>query len=395
MDWTRRFLRLEASAGIILIIAATLAIIIDNTPLTVYYEGLLRLPISISIGEFGLSKPLLLWINDGLMAIFFMLVGLEIKREVIEGNLSSLNQISLPAMAALGGMIIPALIYYGINRDFAPGLNGWAIPAATDIAFALGILSLLGPRIPTSLKVFLTALAIIDDLGAILIIALFYTANLSALSLWLAAGTIAVLVVLNRLRVTHTGAYILVGVLLWIFVLKSGIHATLAGVVVALAIPLRAKNEEGNSPLVALEHYLHPWVAYMILPFFAFANAGVPLADLTLEALLHPVSLGIAAGLFLGKQIGVMGFSWLAVKFGMAHLPEGSSWSQIYGISLLTGIGFTMSLFIGSLAFETGPDFSSELRIGVIIGSVLSALCGYAVLYFTKRREAAGTPEIA
>ncbi|WP_417321091.1 Na+/H+ antiporter NhaA [Emcibacter sp.] len=379
-EFVRRFLKLESSAGILLILAAVLAILADNSPLTEWYEYLLDVPIAVSIGDLAIAKPLLLWVNDGLMAVFFLLVGLEIKRELIDGNLSSMSQISLPAIGALGGMAIPALIYIWFNMGYAPGMNGWAIPAATDIAFALGLLSLLGNRVPLSLKIFLTALAIIDDLGAIIIIALFYTANLSTTSLILATCAIAILFILNRLRVTHIAAYMIVGVFLWIFVLKSGIHATLAGVVIAMAIPLRAKNEEGDSPLEVLEHLLHPWVAYLILPVFAFANAGVPLLGLDPAIFLHPVSLGIAAGLFIGKQIGVFGLSWLAIVTGFARLPDNTTWLKLYGVSLLTGIGFTMSLFIGSLAFETGPDLSTELRVGVIVGSLLSAVCGYIVL---------------
>ncbi|WP_321390006.1 Na+/H+ antiporter NhaA [Emcibacter sp.] len=379
-DFVRRFFKLESSAGILLILAAMLAILADNSPLASLYDQLLDVPLAVSIGDLGIAKPLLLWINDGLMAVFFLLVGLEIKREILDGNLSSMSQLSLPAIAALGGMAVPALIYVWFNMDYAPGLSGWAIPAATDIAFALGLLSLLGNRVPLSLKIFLTALAIIDDLGAIVIIALFYTSNLSTLSLVLAASAIAILFILNRMRVTHIAAYMIVGAFLWIFVLKSGIHATLAGVVIAMAIPLRTKNEEGDSPLEILEHSLHPWVAYMILPVFAFANAGVPLLGLDPAVLLHPVSLGIAAGLFIGKQIGVFGLSWLAIITGFARLPDRTSWLKLYGVSLLTGIGFTMSLFIGSLAFETGPDLSTELRVGVIAGSLLSAVFGYIVL---------------
>nr|WP_246056897.1 Na+/H+ antiporter NhaA [Emcibacter nanhaiensis] len=386
-DIVKSFFKLESAAGILLIVAAALAILADNSPLAPYYDQLLEIPLAVSIGELGIEKPLLLWINDGLMAIFFMLVGLEIKREIVDGNLSSMSQLSLPAIAALGGMAVPSLIYAWINKDFAAGLNGWAIPAATDIAFALGLLGLLGNRVPITLKIFLTALAIIDDLGAIIIIALFYTSNLSTLSLVLAAAAIAGLFILNRLRVTHIAAYMIVGAFLWVFVLKSGIHATLAGVVIALAIPIRQKDESGNSPLVTLEHALHPWVAYLILPVFAFANAGVPLLGLDPAILLHPVSLGIAAGLFIGKQLGVFGLSWIAIKSGLARLPDKTSWLKLYGASLLTGIGFTMSLFIGSLAFETGPNLSTELRVGVIAGSLLSAVCGYLVLAWSGEVE--------
>lgn len=377
----REFLRLEASGGLILMGAAAAALVLSNSPLAGYYDAFRNLTVSVSVGEAGLSKPLLLWVNDGLMAIFFLLVGLEVKREVLEGQLSTRDQIVLPAIAAVGGMAVPAAIYILFNAGDAEALNGWAIPAATDIAFALAILALLGTRAPVSLKVFLTAVAIIDDLGAILIIAIFYTSQLSLASLALAGACLVVLAFLNRLGVTRNTAYAIVGLVLWVCVLKSGVHATLAGVALAFAIPLRARDKEGHSPLRHLEHLLHPWVAFGILPLFAFANAGVMLVGLSIEELLHPVSLGIAAGLFFGKSIGVFGFAWIATRLRLCSLPQGASWLQFYGVSALTGIGFTMSLFIGTLAFND-PEFGARVRIGVLTASVLSALLGYAVLRY-------------
>ena len=340
---------------------------------------MLDIPVAVQIGALSIAKPLLLWINDGLMAIFFLLVGLEIKREVLEGELSSRQQAALPVIAAIGGMAAPAIVYAVLNWGDATALRGWAIPTATDIAFAVGVLTLLGRRAPVSLKIFLLALAIMDDLGAIVIIAIFYTADLSAVSLTLAVAALATLVALNRAGVTRTATYVLVGVLLWTFVLKSGVHATLAGVALAFAIPLRSAGERGQSPLRRFEHTLHPWVTYAILPIFAFANAGVPLTGLSLDVLLQPVPLGILLGLFVGKQLGVMSATWLATKFGAGSLPSGTRWIHIYGMSLLTGIGFTMSLFIGTLAFDT-PEYATQVRIAVLAGSLLSAITGYLVL---------------
>ena len=390
----REFLRLEASGGLILIGAAIAALALSNSPYAGHYEAFRNLTLSVSLGETGLSKPLLLWINDGLMAIFFLLVGLEVKREILEGQLSSRSQIALPAIAAVGGMAVPAAIYVAFNIGDPVALRGWAIPAATDIAFALGILALLGSRAPVSLKVFLTAVAIIDDLGAILIIAIFYTSQLSLASLALAGACLVVLAVLNRLRVTRITAYAIVGLVLWVCVLNSGVHATLAGVVLALAIPLRARNEDGHSPLRHLEHLLHPWVAFGILPLFAFANAGVHLVGLAVSDLLHPVSLGIAAGLFIGKLLGVFGFTWIATRLGLCQRPEGTTWLQFIGVCALTGIGFTMSLFVGTLAFED-PEFGARVRIGVLAGSVLSALAGYIILRTARSPAAAATSGVA
>ncbi|MCZ6581307.1 MAG: Na+/H+ antiporter NhaA [Nitrospirae bacterium] len=375
----REFLRLEAAAGIILFMAAVLAMTLDNSPLRWLYDALLTTTVAIQVGALEIHKPLLLWINDGFMAIFFLLVGLEIKREVLEGELSSFSQAALPGMAAIGGMLFPAGVYVALNLHSPETLRGWAIPAATDIAFALGVLALLGKRVPASLKIFLLALAIMDDLGAIVIIAIFYTADLSTTSLGLAAIGIGMLIALNLFGVTRIAAYVVTGLFVWICVLKSGVHATLAGVAIAFAIPLRAQDEDGHSPLIHLEHTLHPWVSYGILPLFAFANAGVSLAGLSMSSLLEPVPLGIAAGLFVGKQIGVFGMTFAAVKFGISSMPEGTTWPQFYGIALLTGIGFTMSLFIGTLAFED-PSYAPGVRMGVITGSILSAVAGYLIL---------------
>ena len=387
----RQFLEHEASSGLILMGAAVFALLLDNSPLAWLYDSLLTTPVVVQVGALAINKPLLLWINDGLMAVFFLLVGLEIKREVLEGELSTPSQIALPAIAAVGGMLIPALIYVAFNYDDPVRLGGWAIPAATDIAFALGVLAILGKRVPAALKVLLLAVAIIDDLGAIIIIALFYTANLSVSALGLAAIGLAGLVALNLLGVRRITPYMLIGVFLWVCVLKSGVHATLAGVAVALAIPLRGGGEEERyPPLKSMEHALHPWVAYAIMPIFAFANAGVSLAGFGLDSLLAPVPLGIMLGLFIGKQIGVFGFILIGVRLGLCRLPAGINWVQVYGLSLLTGIGFTMSLFIGTLAFED-PSYAAGVRIGVLGGSLLSAVVGYFVLFGACRDTARAT----
>lgn len=377
----KEFLKFEAAGGLFLIGASAIALIIANSPATDIYAAFLNIPVAVQVGALEIDKPLLLWINDGLMAIFFFLVGLEIKREVLEGELSEKSKAALPVAAAIGGMAAPAAIYAFINWGNPVTLNGWAIPAATDIAFALGILALVGSRAPLSLKVFLTAVAIIDDLGAILIIAFFYTENLSVLSLGLAAAGVVGLILLNRFGVTRTSAYMLIGLFLWICVLKSGVHATLAGVVVALAVPLRAKDEDGHSPLLHLEHTLHPWVAFMILPIFGFANAGVSFAGMGLDSFAHPVTMGIILGLVVGKMVGVYGATWLAVKSGIAKRPDSASWMQIYGIACLCGIGFTMSLFIGNLAFDD-PAYAATIRLGVLTGSVVMAIIGYMLLRF-------------
>ncbi|MES9994173.1 MAG: Na+/H+ antiporter NhaA [Candidatus Thiodiazotropha sp.] len=380
--WLQDFMRQDSSSGILLIVAAVLAMVLENSPLSGFYDALLDTPVEIRIGELQLAKPLLLWINDGLMAVFFMLIGLEVKREFLEGELSSLDQVILPGLGAIGGMLVPAAIYYTLNQGDAIALNGWAIPAATDIAFALGVIALLGKRVPISLRVFLMALAIFDDLGAIVIIAIFYTADLSVTSLVIAMAAIAVLVGLNLFRVSRISAYVVVGVILWIAVLKSGVHATLAGVIIGFAIPLRDANNSERSPLREVEHGLHQWVALLIVPVFAFANAGVSLSGLSIDTLLEPIPLGIAAGLFLGKQIGIMLFCGVAILLGFAKLPNGASWSGFYATTLLCGIGFTMSLFIASLAFEQGGDSSIIMgdRIGILLGSSLSAVAGYLIL---------------
>jgi len=380
---------LEAASGLLLIAAAILALIINNSPLSWLYTGLLDTPVVAQIGALKIAKPLLLWINDGLMAMFFLLIGLEVKREVLDGQLSKPSQIVLPGAAAIGGMLVPALIYWFLNRDNPAALDGWAIPTATDIAFALGVLALLGKRVPVSLKLFLMTLAIIDDLGAIVIIAIFYSGELSTLSLGLAAACIAALVAMNRLGVVKLGPYMIIGLILLVCVLKSGVHATLAGVTLAFCIPLRTKNAE-PSPLLTLEHALHPWVAYGILPLFAFANAGLSLSGVNLESFTHHVPMGIAVGLLLGKTVGVFGLTWLAVKTGIAALPQGANWGQVLGVAILCGIGFTMSLFVGSLAFEPGvSDYAGMDRMGILTGSILAALIGYAVTAAASRRNTA------
>ena len=375
------FFKLETASGLLLMFAAVLAIILANTPLQSYYALLIDTPVEIRIGALEIAKPLLLWINDGLMAVFFFLIGLELKRELIEGELSDKRSIILPAVGAVGGMAIPALIYIYFNKDDATAMQGWAIPAATDIAFALGVLSLLGSRVPASIKIFLTSLAIFDDIGAILIIAFFYTAAISHTALIIVAGCIAVLVLLNRNHVETHSIYILIGIIMWVALLKSGVHATLAGVILAMFIPMKSKTNKDFSPLKDMEHDLHPVVAFFILPVFAFANAGISFAGVGVEQVFHPVSLGIALGLFIGKQVGVFGFCWLAIRLQLTRLPAGMSWGSLYGTATLCGIGFTMSLFIGSLAFEeTTVNLLFDDRLGIIFGSVASGCIGYLLL---------------
>lgn len=383
----RRYIKKESTSGLILIFVTILALILRNSNFSEFYTTFLHTQIEFKVGDIlDINKPLILWINDGLMALFFLLIGLEIKRELVAGHLSSPAKLALPAIAALGGMVVPALIYVTFNYgdDFA--LRGWAIPTATDIAFALGILSLLGKRIPISLKIFLMALAIFDDLGAILIIALFYTSDLSFHAISFAAICIFILVILNRFQVTKLGFYWIVGGLLWIFVLKSGVHATLAGIIVAFAIPLHAVNEKRKrvSPAKSLQHHIHFWVAFYILPLFAFVNAGVDLSNLSIEKISNGASMGIILGLFLGKQIGVFLFSFLAIKYKIAKMPRCSSWPQIYGVAVLTGIGFTMSLFIDTLAFHDSNAFYYTDKLGILLGSFLSGIVGYLILRFTK-----------
>ena len=381
----KEFLKKDSSVGILLMIATGLAMLFANTPLNAIYDFFLETPFEIRLGRhIHIAKPLLLWINDGLMAIFFLLIGLEVKREVLVGQLSSRAQIALPGIAALGGMLAPAIIYVIINAGDTVALNGWAIPAATDIAFALGILAMAGDRVPASLKIFLLALAIMDDLGAIVIIALFYSGDLSTGMLVLAAICLAALVVLNRLKVMSITPYLWIGALLWIFVLKSGVHATLAGVALAFAIPLKNPKDPDHSPLEHLEHDLHPWVSFLILPVFAFANAGIPFADMSFGDLFHAVPLGIMLGLIVGKLVGVYGFSIAAVKMGLAQMPRGASGQHLFGVAALCGVGFTMSLFIGGLAFEhTGGDAETYLlthRMGILAGSLIAGIAGYLIL---------------
>lgn len=380
------FVARETSAGIVLFVAALLAMIAVNSAFSPYYLAFLNIPVVVQFGALEIAKPLSLWINDGLMAIFFFLVGLEVKREVVEGQLSSFDKAGLPAIAAIGGMALPAAVFLYFNWNIAANINGWAIPAATDIAFALGVLALLGKHAPLSLKILLLAIAIIDDIGAIIIIALFYTAEVSSFSLMLSAVGIAVLILMNRLGVVRVAPYILVGIFLWICVLKSGVHATLAGVIAALAIPLNAKD--GTSPLKHLEHILHPWTAFLVLPIFAFANAGVSLAGLQFNDLFAPLALGIAAGLVIGKQIGVFGFMFIATKLGLVRRPMGVSWMQLYGLACLTGIGFTMSLFIGNLAF-VDPEQIETVKLGVISGSLISGVLGFLILRFAGPSQSA------
>jgi NhaA family Na+:H+ antiporter len=387
LEAIREFLKLESASGIILVGAAVLALIANNSPLSGLYDLFLDTPVEIRIGALNLAKPLLLWINDGLMAIFFLLIGLEVKREILDGQLSSLSQVALPGIAAVGGMIIPALIYVIFNMNNPSALNGWAIPAATDIAFALGILALLGSRVPLSLKLFLLTLAIIDDLGAIVIIAIFYSGDLSVTSLIFAGVAIVTLFAMNLLGVKRTAAYVVVGIILWICVLKSGVHATLAGVVLAFAIPLRT-NEDEPCPLREMEHSLHPWIAFGIMPLFAFANAGVSLKGMSLGSLFEPIPIGIALGLVIGKQVGVFGFSLAAVKLGLAKLPSDINWRLIYGTAILCGIGFTMSLFISTLAFDSSiGDDAISARIGILSGSFIAAIAGYLVIKSSLKKD--------
>ncbi len=386
----RNFLQKESTSGIILMFVTVIALIFSNTFLSEFYNNFLQTTIEFRIGTIlEISKPLILWVNDGLMAIFFLLIGLEIKREVLLGHLSTFSKIALPGIAAIGGMLVPALIYVFFNYDNELAIRGWAIPTATDIAFALGIVYLLGKKVPTSLKIFLMALAIFDDLGAILIIAFFYTSSLSLSSLFFALICIIILIIMNKMQITRVSVYALIGLLLWVFVLKSGIHATLAGIILAFTIPLNVINHKRKrvSPVKSLQHYIHFWVAFYILPIFAFVNAGIDLRTLEISQVFNPVSLGIILGLFLGKQVGVFLFVYLAVKFNFAKLPKYTSWTQVYGISVLTGIGFTMSLFVDSLAFEDSSMFAYTDKLAILIGSILSGLFGYFILLRSKGKK--------
>lgn len=386
MDIIKKILHSKSTPGLILCLAALAAVFFANSSLTGLYAGFKNIPIVLQVGNFIIDKPLLLWINDGLMAIFFLLVGLEIKRELIEGHLSTFNKAVLPAIAALGGIAVPALVYSYFNWNDPATMNGWAIPAATDIAFALGVMLILGDRVPASLKVCLVAVAIIDDLMAIIIIALFYTAEISVLSLMLAGCGLSIAAFMNWRKVTNLGPYVVIGLFIWGCVLKSGVHATLAGVALGLLIPLKAKNEEGKSPLKVMEHGLHPWVAFGVIPIFAFANAGISFAGITLDNFMQPVTLGIMLGLFLGKQLGVMSITWLACTLKLCRLPENTTWPQYYGMALLTGIGFTMSLFIGTLAFSD-VTMLTPVRLGVLSGSLLSAVAGITILLLTTKKR--------
>ncbi len=391
-NFLQTFLQQESAGGMLLFGAALLAILLANSPFAYLYELLIDTTVAIQIGALKLSKPLLLWVNDGFMAIFFFLVGLELKREFLEGELADKRNIILPGLGAVGGMVIPALCYILFNLEDPVALKGWAIPAATDIAFALGVLALLGSKVPGSLKVFLTSLAIFDDIGAILIIALFYTNNISLTALIIAAGCIVVLFILNKTGVAEKGFYVAIGVVMWIALLKSGVHATLTGVVLAMFIPMQSPKEAEGSPLKSMEHDLHPMVAFVILPIFAFCNAGINFEGVGLEQLLHGVSLGVAVGLFFGKQLGVFAFCWLGIVLKLTKLPNGMSWSTLYGTAMLCGIGFTMSLFIGSLAFEeTGVNLIFDERLGILIGSLAAGLAGYLVLRSSLKKEPLNT----
>lgn len=380
MKLLHRFFQNEASGGIILILAAALAMLLANLGVTRdLYHAFLETPVELRVGVLEINKNMLLWINDALMAVFFLLVGLEVKRELVQGSLASRQRAAFPVIAAIGGMVVPALIYLAFNWQDPVARHGWAIPAATDIAFALGVLALLGNRVPMALKIFLMALAIIDDLGAIIIIALFYTSELSMLSLGVAAAAIAALALLNIFNVRRIGIYVLVGMILWTAVLKSGVHATLAGVIIGFFVPL--KPQHGKSPAKQLEHVLHPWVAFMILPLFAFANAGVSLDGVTFGGLTSMLPLGIIAGLFIGKPLGISLFCWLALKLKLASLPHGTTCRQIMAVGVLCGIGFTMSIFISTLAFGPhAPELIVWAKLGILIGSLLAAFIGYALL---------------
>jgi NhaA family Na+:H+ antiporter len=372
----------ESASGILMLTAAIIAMLAANSPLAGLYDELLDTTVAVQVGALSISKPLLLWVNDGLMAVFFFLVGLEIKREVMEGELSSVSQIVLPGVGALGGMVIPATIYIWMNWSDPVALDGWAIPVATDIAFALALLSVFGSRVPTALKVFLLTLAIFDDLAAIVIIALFYSGDLSLSALLIGVIALIVAIIMNKTGVMRTSSYILLGVVLWIALLKSGVHATLAGVLIALCIPIQ--DQQGNSQLRELEHDLHSPVVFVILPVFAFANAGLSLAGMSIEDLTHPVTLGVVSGLFIGKPLGILIFVGLGVGLRFVQLPKNVNWIQLVGVAFACGIGFTMSLFIAGLAFEHGSeDYYSGDRLGILLGSILSALIAFALLHFS------------
>ena len=381
----QRFLKLESAGGILLLLSAVAAMLLANSPLSEQYNNFLNLPVSIQIGHFVIDKTLIHWINDGFMAVFFILVGMEVKKELFEGSLSSYQQAIFPAIAAIGGMIIPAIVYWFIAKQDPSLVNGWAIPMATDIAFALGIMALLSKQVPLPLKIFLLALAIIDDLGAIVVIALFFSHGLSVQALFFSAIAIIALVLLNRFKVSALCAYMVVGAILWASVLKSGVHATLAGVIIGFCIPLNGKN--GEKPLHDFEHILAPWSSFIILPLFAFANAGVSFEGLNFTMLSSPLLLAIALGLIIGKPVGVFSFSYISVKLGLAKLPNGVNFKQIFAVALLCGIGFTMSMFLASLAFEAdaGETINTLSRLGILLGSTISAIIGYFCLKQTTK----------
>jgi len=374
-----KFLKLETVGGIVLIIASVLAILLANTPLDVYYNHFLDIDFGFILAEGSFKRPILFWVNDALMAVFFFLVGLEIKKEILEGELSKTSQAILPICAAIGGIAVPALIFFAINFNIPENINGWAIPAATDIAFALAVLAFFKSAVPISLKIFLTAVAIIDDLVAIIIIALFYTGGIDYMALSVALVCVIGLILINHFRVTALTPYILLGLVLWVFVKLAGLHPTLAGVIVALCIPMYDTRTEKHSPVKHMEHSLHPWVAFMVLPIFGFANAGVSFEGVSWDSFMDPLTFGIIAGLFVGKQIGVFGISFVMIKLGLAKLPKKATWMQLYAVSLLCGIGFTMSLFIGTLAYPD-IDHAAAIRLGVIAASVLSALTAIIIL---------------
>lgn len=390
-DYFKQFVRSESAGGICLMIAAILAIIIANSSLYGLYEYVLS-GLKLSVGvhdpenmfDLQIKKPVLLWINDGLMAVFFLLVGLEVKRELTEGHLSNVSQAILPAIGAIGGIVLPAGLFWAVNYNHPDNMSGWAIPVATDIAFALGVLSLLGNRVPVQIKILLAAIAVTDDIAAILIIALFYSHGLLITPFYFAFAALIGLFVLNRRNVISAAPYILIGMVLWVSLLEAGIHATLAGVITALFVPMRDKKNPAYSPCIQLEHSLHPWISFLILPLFAFANAGVPFAGMGLHSFAEPLTLGIILGLLVGKPLGIYTALYLSIKSGLAKLPEGATWRQIFAISILCGIGFTMSLFIGGLAFET-IDKQASIRLGILTASALSAIAGYLLLAKGKK----------
>ena len=382
----REFLRLESASGILLLGALVIVLLIANSPLYTYYEAFIDIPMQIRIGSLDLHKPIQLWMNEGLMALFFMLLALEIKREVVEGELSSFRQVILPLIAAVGGIVVPIAVYFIVIRGNMANVAGWAIPTTTDVALVLGLLALLGDRIPTNLKIFFIALSIVDDIVAVILIAIFYSNDVSVYSLMIALIGVVALILLNIRGVTHSAVYFVIGLVIWVAVIKSGVHATLAGIAVGFCVPLRNKKDPQHSPLRDLEHALHPWVAFLIAPLFVFMNAGVPFAGDVDVGFFHPVPMAIAMGLFLGKQIGIFLAVLIAVKCRITKLPDGVNWAQMYGISVLSGIGFTMSLFIASLAFEQGT-FEIASRQGILTGSFLSALLALPILYVAGKKS--------